>query len=88
MDKAVPSVVDTIPVALDLFRQFVACANMAGDVVAAKHLIGNDIPRGILTVDVHVASATHFGHTGTAKHLALGIRQGTVFLGNIRADIT
>ena len=54
--------------------------NIAGDVIAAKHLVDQDVVgiryRGIgLAVDMDKGVAAHIGHTGAAEHLALRICQ-------------
>ena len=54
--------------------------DIAGDVVAAKHLVDQDVVgiryRGFgLAVDMDEGVAAHIGHTGAAEHLALRIFQ-------------
>ena len=54
--------------------------DIAGDVVAAKHLVDQDVVgiryRGIgLAVDMNEGVAAHIGHTGAAEHFALRICQ-------------
>ena len=54
--------------------------DISGDVIAAKHLVDQDIVRRFcsqvgLTVDMNEGVAAHIGHTGAAEHLALRIFQ-------------
>ena len=54
--------------------------DISGDVIAAKHLVDQDIVRRFcsqvgLTVDMDKGVAAHIGHTGAAEHLTLRIFQ-------------
>ena len=53
------------------------CANLSGDVVAAKHLVDKDIVGGVLAIDVNKAATAHIGHTGATEHLTGRVCQRT-----------